>query len=220
MTTPAVTTLPEIIVTLAPGPAAPARLSAVLAQAPIATVIITTATGTHDIAEIRELIALAQAADVAALTTNDAKLARTLRADGTFLRWNPNSKSEFEEARETLGNRFIVGIDAGASRHDAMSLGEAGAEFIAFGPPVDATDAHVARSMQLELIEWWAEIFEVPCVALDIMTTDDAHDAAAAGADFLAIPMPEGLVPADVAAHVVELRAAAHAGAATRRVRV
>jgi len=213
----------QIIVTLEPGPTALSRLAAVLAAMPVATVVVMPpAGGALDATTARPLVEAAQKADVAALIAGDAALARTLRADGVFLPWTPNALAAFEEAREVLGTRFIVGAGGGTLRHDAMSLAEAGAEFIAFGldTPADSDgpDPDGATIRRFEAIDWWAEIFQVPCVALDVTTAEDARALAAAGADFLALPLPTAIAPSDVAAHVVALAAAAALGSQDRRV--
>ncbi len=72
------------------------------------------------------------------------------------------------QAREILGGRFIVGADAGRSRDDAMTLGEAGADYVGFGIPAHVEDRETARERRLDLVAWWSEIFEVPCVAFDV----------------------------------------------------
>ena len=217
----------QIIVTLEPGPTAHSRLAAVLAAVPIATVVVMPpAGGVLDATTARPLVEAAQKADVAALIASDAALARTLRADGVFLPWTADPLAAYGEAREVLGTRFIVGAGGGTLRHDAMSLAEAGAEFVAFGldTPTDTTtdceglDPEEAAIQRFEAIDWWAEIFQVPCVALDVTTAEDARALAAAGADFLALPLPTALAPADVAAYVAALAAAAALGSQDRRV--
>jgi thiamine-phosphate pyrophosphorylase len=98
--------------------------------------------------------------------------------------------ARYGEARDILGGRFIVGADAGRSRHDAMTLGEAGADYVGFGIPAHVEDRESARSRRLELVGWWSEIFEVPCVAFDVETAEEAARLAAAGADFVALRAP------------------------------
>ena len=39
---------------------------------------------------------------------------------------------------------------------------------------------------------WWAEIFQVPCVAFDVETAQEAEALAAAGVDFVAVTLPAG----------------------------
>ena len=63
----------------------------------------------------------------------------------------------------------------GASRHDAMELGEAGADYVAFGIPPDVEDRAVAVERRLDLIAWWSEVFELPCVAFDVADAEEAR---------------------------------------------
>jgi thiamine-phosphate pyrophosphorylase len=145
---------------------------------------------------LKSLVEAAQGEGVAALIEDDAQLARTLRADGVHLSWSKDTVARYREAREVLGTRSIVGADAGKSRHDAMTLGEAGADYIGFGIPAHVEDRQTARVRRLELVTWWSEIFEVPCVALDVDTLEEATELARAGADFVALRFAAGSDPA------------------------
>lgn len=83
-----------------------------------------------------------------------------------------------------------------------MVLGEAGADYIAFGR---LSSAEEAREKQLELIAWWAELFEVPCVALGSSTVDEAVTLARSGADFVEFRIASGISPANIADEVKSL---------------
>jgi thiamine-phosphate pyrophosphorylase len=90
-----------------------------------------------------------------------------------------------------------------------MMLGEAGADYVGFeidaGQPDDPDG--------LDMIRWWAEIFEVPCVALGIATEAQVLAAAGTGADFFALHLRNGLAAGEAAALI---RSAAAALAAPR----
>ena len=75
----------------------------------------------------------------------------------------------------------MIGADAGRSRDDAMALGEAGADYIAFGIPAHVEDRTTAEERQCDLINWWSEIFEIPCVAFDVATAGQASALASNG---------------------------------------
>ena len=175
-----------LIVEAVSGHASLERLRAALGAAKVASVLITG--GKLDAAAARPLVELIQSFDVAALIDGDAGLARALRADGVHLRGGPTLEAAYTEAREVLGTRYIIGGEAG-SRHDAMWLGEAGAEYVAFGPSEE----------QADFVAWWAEIFEVPCVAFDV---EDAGAMAQLGADFVAVRLAASGSPADIAGQV------------------
>ncbi len=185
------------------------QLAAALEATDIATVIITAA----DAETAKPLIAIAQKAGAAALLAGDPQLARTLKADGVHLPVG-STDADYADARGILGQRFIIGADAGRSRDAAMHLGEAGAEYIGFGIPEFVGDMETARARQLDLIAWWAEIFEVPCVAFDVETASDAEALARAGADFIAVRLASQMTPDDVRAAMRDYAAALDVSAA------
>jgi thiamine-phosphate pyrophosphorylase len=169
----------------------PRAFAPLLGAADAAAVLIAASeAGRLEVAGVRPLVEMAQAKGVAALIEGDAQLARTLRADGVHLPWSKDVVARFGEAREVLGGRYIVGADAGRSRHDAMTLGEAGADYVGFGIPPHVEDRDTARERRLDLVAWWSEIFELPGVAFDVETADDAVALARAGADFVAVRVP------------------------------
>jgi thiamine-phosphate pyrophosphorylase len=175
----------------------PRTLAPLLAAADAAAVLIAAPEGASlEAAGAHPLVEMAQANGVAALIEDDAQLARTLRADGVHLPWSKDVAARFGEAREILGGRYILGADAGRSRHDAMTLGEAGADYVGFGIPRHVEDRDTARERRLDLVAWWSEIFELPGVAFDVETADEASALARAGADFVALRLPPNL-PAD-----------------------
>jgi len=184
------------------GPGAVERL---LSAADVAVLLIAPAADTNlKPALAKPLVELAQSKGIAALIVADAKLARTLRADGVHVPWSKGIAAHYAEAREVLGGRFIVGADAGRSRHDAMVLGETGADYVGFGIPAHVDDRATATARRLELVAWWSEIFEVPCVAFDVETLEDAALLAQAGADFVALRMPRDAEPSRWAYEVAQ----------------
>jgi thiamine-phosphate pyrophosphorylase len=170
------------------------------AAEPAAVLVAAPEGGRLDVADVRPLVEMAQAKSIAALIEADAQLARTLRADGVHLPWSRDVVARFGEAREVLGGRYIIGADAGRSRHDAMTLGEAGADYVGFGIPEHVEDRNTARERRLDLVAWWSEIFELPGIAFDVETADDAAELARAGADFVAVRVPASLAVAERAA--------------------
>lgn len=89
------------------------------------------------------------------------------------------------EAISTLKPDRIVGIGGLRARHDAMEAGEKDIDYVMFGEP--RADGFVPPVEQtVERAEWWASIFNVPCVAY---APDMAGVAllAATGVEFIAI---------------------------------
>jgi len=163
-------------------------LGAALSAAGFASVMIAPAPGGGlDARAARALVEAAQRRNAAALIADDAELARTLAADGVHLGRTKMAARAYAAARASVGQGAIVGVDAGISRHDAMTAAEDGADYVAFGAPSHLRDRAKARERRDDLITWWAEIFQVPCVALDVETPEEAAAIARAGADFVGV---------------------------------
>ena len=181
----------KLYVIVETGAAAADRLAAAFAAADIASVLIRAPRGAAlDAQAAQPLVALAQAKGAAALIEDDAQLARTLRADGVHLLPADDIAEKFEAARSILGARAIVGTDPGRSRHEAMTLAELGADYMAFSP--EGEGGTEARD---ELCDWWAEIFEIPCVALCVADKGEAVALQRANCDFLGIPLADAEPP-------------------------
>ncbi|MEL0435500.1 thiamine phosphate synthase [Phycobacter sp. K97] len=101
------------------------------------------------------------ARDVAIVITDHQILAERLGLDGVHL---SDASKSVRSARKALGADAIVGSFCGASRHDGMSAGEAGADYVSFGP-VGASGLGDGAQAELELFQWWSEMIEVPVVA-------------------------------------------------------
>lgn len=195
-----------LVLELSPSGVAEARLrlAAAFAVADFKSVLLRPRAGTaFEPPAVKSLIEIIQAKDAAALVEDDAGLARALKADGVHLSWSKDQRRRFADAREQLGERYIIGADAGRSRHDAMELAEAGASYVGFGIPPHVEDRATAFARQTELLRWWGEIFEIPCVAFDAAEAETAAQLAAAGADFIAVTIAADASPGD-AGRIVE----------------
>ena len=91
------------------------------------------------------LTAPAQAIGIAVLIEGHWDLAKKVKADGVMI----ERLEDYAPARALLGGAAIVGASS-ASRHAAMELADAGADFIFFADP--------------RLAAWWSEVSVVPCV--------------------------------------------------------
>lgn len=130
----------------------------------------------------RELQQLAHDRQVAFVIEDNVALAYRIGADGVHISADP---SQYRHARDLLGNGAIVGVDCRLVRHDAMVLADMGADYIAFG--TSAANRMGGRDRRDELVAWWAGTFEVPCVAMDAESAEEAETLAQAGADFIAL---------------------------------
>jgi thiamine-phosphate pyrophosphorylase len=71
------------------------------------------------------------------------------------------------------------------TRHDSMAAGELGADYVLFGEP-DAKGQRPSAEAIAERLQWWAELFEPPCVGF-AASREEAYEFAAAGADFVLV---------------------------------
>lgn len=207
----------RLYLVLETGANAQARLDAALAGAIPSTLLLKAARGKSlDATSVLPLLEMAHKKDIAVMLADDAQLVRTTKADGVHLTWSKDIGQRAAEAREILGHRYMLGADVGRSRHDAMQIGEAGAEYVAFGIPSFVEDRDSARQRRAELCQWWSEIFEIPCVAFDVDGIEDAETLAALGTDFVALTIPPAAAADDIRRFVedVDRRLAAAANAA------
>ena len=111
---------------------------------------------------------VAHARDVAVVIDNHLILAERLGLDGVHL---TDGARSVRKARKDLGADAIVGAFCSASKHDGLSAGEAGADYVAFGPMAETALGDGSRA-PFELFEWWSEVVEVPVIAEGALTAD------------------------------------------------
>lgn len=136
---------------------------------------------------IKTLAPLAQDQGAAVVITADGEVdlaAVAVRggADGVH---TGAGAAEARGLRERLKDDRIVGAGNIRSRHDAMSAGEAGVDYIMFGEP-RADGSLPPLEGVIERASWWAEIFEPPCVAY-APSLEAVSQLAATGADFISL---------------------------------
>ena len=124
------------------------------------------------------------ARDVAFVVNDNVTLAKRLKSDGVHL---GQSDGDLKEAREELGRDVQIGVTCHDSRHFAMEAGEGGADYVAFGAFFPSETKATEHRAELELLEWWSGLFEIPCVAIGGITPANCAPLVAAGADFLAV---------------------------------
>ncbi len=122
------------------------------------------------------------ARDVALVIRDHVQLVGRLGLDGVHL---DDAARSVRAARKLLGPDAIVGAFCGTSRHDGMTAGEAGADYVSFGPLTASLlgDGQVADA---ELFEWWSEMIEIPVVAEGEVSEDRAA-ALSSYTDFFAV---------------------------------
>ncbi len=111
---------------------------------------------------------VAHARDVAIVIENHALFIERHGLDGIHL---TDGSRAIRALRKDLGADAIVGSFCGISRHEGMSAGEAGADYVAFGPIGD-TGLGLGTQAPRDLFEWWSEMIEVPVIAEGALTRD------------------------------------------------
>jgi len=160
-----------------------ANLAGALAAADVAAVLLRLKPTDQRsmITRVKTLAPVVQSSGAALLLDGNVELVARGGADGAHV----NGIETFQEALPSLKPDRIVGVGGLVTRHDSMAAGEAGADYVLFGEP----DAHGQRpSVEAiaERLQWWAELFEPPCVGF-AASIDEAQEFAAAGADFVLV---------------------------------
>ncbi|WP_431299021.1 thiamine phosphate synthase [Tabrizicola sp. BL-A-41-H6] len=148
----------------------PNRLAAVLDAVDIACVRLSLATRDEDTLSraadaCREV---AHARDVAIVIDTHILMVERLGLDGVHLL---DGARTVRKARKDLGADAIVGAFCGTSRHEGMSAGEAGADYVAFGP-IGATTLGDGSQVEFDVFEWWSQVIEVPVIAEGALTAE------------------------------------------------
>jgi thiamine-phosphate pyrophosphorylase len=122
--------------------------------------------------------------DVAFIVNDSISLAKRLKADGVHL---GQGDGDARDAREQLGSDAQIGVTCHNSRHLAMEAAEAGADYVAFGAFFPTSTKEVEHIAELDTVQKWTLVTEIPCVAIGGITPDNAKPLVEAGADFLAV---------------------------------
>lgn len=141
--------------------------------------------------------------DVALIINDRPDLAVKLGADGVHV---GQDDEPYAEARRILGPDRIVGVTCHNSRHLAMEAAEAGADYVAFGAFFPTDTKQPKTRAEPDIVSWWSELMEVPCVAIGGITVENCAPLIEAGADFLAVSAgvwrhPDGAAAAVKAFH-------------------
>lgn len=139
----------------------------------------------HEAARLAEpLVRICADRETAFIVNDSIALAKRLGADGVHLGQQDGSVAD---ARARLGKAAQIGVTCHDSRHLAMEAGEAGADYVAFGAFFPSSTKETKHVAEPELLQWWARLFELPCVAIGGITAANCRPLVQAGADFLAV---------------------------------
>ncbi len=148
----------------------PDQLARCLDAAEVACVRL--ALGTKDETRIAKaadaLREVTHARDVALVIDSHIQLVARLGLDGVHL---TDGGRSVKKVRKDLGDDAIVGSFCGNSKHDGMTAGELGVDYVSFGP-CGATALGDGRQADVDLFAWWSEMIEVPVVAEGALTKD------------------------------------------------
>jgi thiamine-phosphate pyrophosphorylase len=131
------------------------------------------------ISRIKALAPVIQAKGAALLVEGHVDLVARADADGAHLQ----SLAALEEALPTLKPDRIAGVGHLATRHDSMTAGELGADYVLFGEPNEQGQRPSVAAI-CERLAWWDELFELPSVAF-AATLEETSAFVTAGADFI-----------------------------------
>lgn len=139
------------------------------------------------LARLKVLVPVVQAHGAAAIVADPGEpadlVALTVRsgADGAQAAAN----GRLHELCERLKDGRNIGAGGLASKHDAMIAGELGVDYVMFGE--ERSDGSLpSLDLVMERSEWWAEIFQLPCVVV-APSLAAVPDLARTGADFIAL---------------------------------
>ncbi|MEM7498195.1 MAG: thiamine phosphate synthase [Pseudomonadota bacterium] len=138
---------------------------------------------------VNVLMPACHAAEVPLVVTDQPGLVEPLGLDGVHV---ATLDASLKKLRQTLGKDRIIGAAGGAGRHRAMTLAEAGADYVTLGP-VSPGGAATEGFAEDALFAWWAEMIETPVVAeggVDIATARRLAETA----DFI-VPDPHLVWP-------------------------
>jgi thiamine-phosphate pyrophosphorylase len=130
---------------------------------------------------VKKVAPAVQDRDAALLLAGRDDIVARSGADGAHL----GNVDALRDAVARLKPKNIAGVGGLRTRHDAMTAGEAGADYVMFGDPDEAGNRAPFDAI-IDRVGWWAEVFEVPCVAY-AARLEEIDALAAAGADFVAI---------------------------------
>jgi thiamine-phosphate pyrophosphorylase len=133
------------------------------------------------ISRVKAIAPVVQQAGAALLLDGHVELVARGGADGAHL----SGIEALEEALPSLKPDRIAGVGQLITRHDSMTAGERGADYVLFGEP-DAAGKRPSPEAIAERLSWWAELFEPPCIGYAV-SREEVTEFVTAGADFVLV---------------------------------
>ncbi len=136
-----------------------------------------------DVARVADrLRPVVHARDVPLVIDTHLALVDRLGLDGVHL---TDGARSVRRTRKALGTDAIIGAWCAASRHEGLNAGEAGADYIAFGP-LGETVLGSGERVDRDLLAWWSEVIELPVVVEGALDAGLIRDFASV-TDFFAV---------------------------------
>ncbi len=159
------------------------RLEAACRAGDVAAVILRLATEDEiaALSAIRIVSSYLQPLGVTLLLAGLPALVEPAGADGAHF----SDLDELRATRTKLAPGRLSGVANLPSRHDAMVASESGVDYVMFGEP-DAQGKRPGFAALVERVSWWAEIFQLPCIAY-AAAIEEVSALAEARADFVAL---------------------------------
>jgi thiamine-phosphate pyrophosphorylase len=130
---------------------------------------------------IRIVTSHIEAFGAALLLDGKPDLVAAAGADGAHFSTLEQLKSD----RPKLATGRLAGVGGLVTRHDAMVASESGVDYVLFGEPSE-DGKRPGFAAVVERVAWWAEIFQLPCVAF-AGELDEVEKLSEAHADFVAL---------------------------------
>jgi len=121
---------------------------------------------------------------VSVIINDNPDLVEPCQADGVHI---GQEDMDYFSSRELLGGDAIIGVTCHNSKELAFQAAMAGADYVAFGAFFETSTKTPKTRAELEILTWWHEAVEIPCVAIGGIRVDNAKELIAAGADFIAL---------------------------------
>ncbi len=117
------------------------------------------------------------------IINDNPQLAKEVEADGVHL---GEKDSSYDETRQLLGDKAIIGISCYDSLDLALEAEKQGANYVAFGAFFPSKTKQNTRRPDLDLLKQVREKLTIPIVAIGGITPENGRPLVEAGADYIA----------------------------------
>jgi len=141
------------------------------------------------------------------IINDNPNVAKAVKADGVHL---GQKDADYSYARNLLGQKAIIGVTCHGSKELAFKAASLGANYVAFGAFYKSETKNAKYKANTEILEWWQEAVEIPCVAIGGINISNAENIIKAGADFIALSNAVWSDSKNIASVVLQLSQLCH----------